>query len=353
VIILGKIEGDNTKATKIYAANVRGLVKNLKLINTLNLESYHVLLLSEIWNVKDFEHVNINGFEAATVYQRTGQRGGGVAIFIKSGLKIKILNGIINDGITESIGININGLNVFCVYRPPSCNKQLFVEDLCKLMDYNNGRKVVIGGDFNINNFVPNNAMTNWANLYNLKTQINGITRPESGTCLDNFFSNVNGKYWISNTSIADHLSIIAEIESETQKSTIKKFKYRQMKEENWLMFGITLRTIEIKGENINSKWENLCNDIQKSVIKCFPEKFSKREYKFSMSPSLLKSRDKKNELLKKYKQGKINKKIYIDYNRVYRKLIIAEKEREFGTKLKNAGTNSKKNGIYLRKNYY
>jgi hypothetical protein len=45
------------------------------------------------------------------------------------------------------------------------------------------------------------------------------------------------------------------------------------MKEENWLMFGITLRTIKIKGENINSKWENLCNDIQKSVTKCFPEK--------------------------------------------------------------------------------
>ncbi len=91
-----------TKATKIYAANVWGLVKNLKLINTLNLESYHVLLLSEIWNVKDFEHILINGFEAATIYQRTGQRGGGcVAIYIKSGLKIKILNGIINEGITE------------------------------------------------------------------------------------------------------------------------------------------------------------------------------------------------------------------------------------------------------------
>jgi len=332
-----------TKATKIYAANVRGLVKNLKIIQSLQLIEYDVLLFNEIWNVKEFENVVINGFELKCKYQRETQRGGGVAIFIKTGLKSKIINGVITEGIMESVGINLNGLNIFCIYRPPSGNKNQFIDNLCQLMDNNNGRKVIIGGDFNLNNLAGNNILDNWANLYNLKHRINGVTRPDSGTCLDNFYSNVDGKYWISNTCIADHLSIIAEIEAEEQNVKDKKFVYRSMKEENWLKFGLEIRKITIRGNTCEQKWENLSMDLKNTINKCFPEKKVKREYKFTMSVGLLKSRDKKNELLRKYKQGKIDKRVYIEYNKVYRKLIMVEKEKGFKKRLLAAGTNSKK----------
>jgi len=332
-----------TEATKIYAANVRGLVKNLNIIKSLQLDQYDILLFSEIWNVKDYEQVNIQGFELATKYQRNNQNGGGVAIFVKIGQKIKILREIICAGVIEAVGIQTNGINIFCIYRPPSGNKQEFIDNLCQLMDNNSGRKIIIGGDFNINGFLSNNILHNWANLYNLKPQINGVTRPQSGSCLDNFYTNIPGKFWISNTSIADHLSIIAEIKSVKEKIKGKKHTYRLMKEQNWIKFGIEIRNIIIHGENTEEKWENLCSDLRKTIEKCFPERKSKQDYKFSMSPGLLKSRDKKNELLKKYKQGKIDKQIYIQYNKVYRKLIIAEKEKEFGKKLNLAGNNSKK----------
>jgi len=115
------------------------------------------------------------------------------------------------------------------------------------------------------------------------------------------------------------------------------------MKESNWIKFGLGLRRIAIEGNSNEKKWEYLCNEIKTTIEECFPEKTSLRNHKFSMSVGLLKSRDKKNDLLKKYKQRKIDKKIYIDYNRIYRRLIVAEKEREFGKKLQNAGTNSKK----------
>jgi hypothetical protein len=330
------------KATKIYAANVRGLVKNLKLINSLNLAEYEVLLLSEIWNIKDFENVKINGFELAHWYQREN-RGGGVAIYVKTGMEFTQINGKINIGITEAIGINANGLSIFCIYRPPSGNKNEFINDMCSLMDNNRGRKVILGGDFNINNLVENNVLNDWANTYNLKAKIKGITRPESGSCLDNFYTNTDGNFWISNTSIADHLSIIAEIKTENQIIHKKTYKYRIMKEENWLMFGTSLRRIKITGSSTEEKWENLCKDIKSTIESCFPLKTCKREYTFTMTPGLLKSRDKKNLLLRKYKQGKINKKVYIEYNRIYRKLIIAEKEKEFKQKMELAGTNSKK----------
>jgi len=170
------------KATKIYAANVRGLVKNLKIINSLQLETNDVLLFSEIWNIKDFEHINIQGFELIEKYQRQ-TRGGGVAIFIKTGQKAKKLNGIINEGITESVGIQLNGLNIYCVYRPPSGSKQLFIEDLCQLLDNNNGRRVIIGGDFNIDNFTSNNILNTWANLYR-------------GNMLNTVFRQVRNRTW-------------------------------------------------------------------------------------------------------------------------------------------------------------
>ena len=95
-----------TKATKIYAANVRGLVKNLKVIHTLNLETYDVLLFSEIWSIKEYENVVINSFELKTKYQRDS-RGGGVAIFTKKGLKTDTLNPVVNNGITEAVGIRL------------------------------------------------------------------------------------------------------------------------------------------------------------------------------------------------------------------------------------------------------
>ena len=81
------------------------------------------------------------------------------------------------------------------------------------------------------------------------------------------------------------------------------------MKEENWLMFGTSLRRIKITGSSTEEKWENLCKDIKSTIESCFPLKTCKREYTFTMTPGLLKSRDKKNLLLRKYKQGKINKK--------------------------------------------
>ncbi len=283
-----------TEATKIYAANVRGLVKNLNIIKSLQLDQYDILLFSEIWNVKDYEQVNIQGFELATKYQRNNQKGGGVAIFVKIGQKIKILREIICAGVIEAVGIQTNGINIFCIYRPPSGNKQEFIDNLCQLMDNNSGRKIIIGGDFNINGFLSNNILHNWANLYNLKPQINGVTRPQSGSCLDNFYTNIPGKFWISNTSIADHLSIIAEIKSVKEKIKGKKHTYRLMKEQNWIKFGIEIRNIIVHGGNTEEKWENLCSDLRKTIEKCFPERKSKQEYKFSMSPGLLKSRDKK-----------------------------------------------------------
>ncbi len=60
------------------------------------------------------------------------------------------------------------------------------------------------------------------------------------------------------------------------------------------------------------------------------------------MSPGLLKSRDKKNKLLRQYKQGRINKEVYLAYNKIYRRLIKSEQIKAFQDGLLKAGLDGK-----------
>ncbi len=61
------------------------------------------------------------------------------------------------------------------------------------------------------------------------------------------------------------------------------------------------------------------------------------------MSQGMLKSKNKKNKLLKKYKRGEIPKETYTRYNKIYRKLIAREQEIAFKERLIECRENSKK----------
>jgi hypothetical protein len=121
------------------------------------------------------------------------------------------------------------------------------------------------------------------------------------------------------------------------------------MKETNWIKFSSELDKITVRGNTINDKWTNLTNEIKEAVNISFPEKESKTKYTFSMSQGLLKSKNKKNKLLWQYKRGEIGKEVYIRYNKIYRKLIITEKEKEFHNKIVECAHNSKKKWKILK----
>ncbi len=122
-------------------------------------------------------------------------------------------------------------------------------------------------------------------------------------------------------------------------------YKYREMKESNWNTFKMRAHQLVIRGTNVNEKWSNLTYDIHNIVIEAFPEKESSKRYCFEISRGLLKSKNKKNKLLRQVKRGVIDKEIYIRYNKIYRKLIAKEQENSFRQKLIDSGENSKKNG--------
>ena len=121
-----------------------------------------------------------------------------------------------------------------------------------------------------------------------------------------------------------------------------EKYSYREMKEFNWMIFNNKVHNIDIQGNDIDSKWENLLEGVKKIVDDSFPLKESRKKYLFTMSAGLQKSKDKKNKLLRDFKNGTINKEVYINYNRVYRKLIKTEQCSVFKDKLLKARDNGK-----------
>jgi len=102
------------------------------------------------------------------------------------------------------------------------------------------------------------------------------------------------------------------------------------MRDENWTTFGIEIEKIVIAGNDIEEKWSKLLNDIKQAVNKSFPVRQSKVKFMFVMSRGLLRSKHKKNKLLRDYKAGRIQKEVYTRYNKIYRKLIFKEQESNF-----------------------
>ena len=182
-----------------------------------------------------------------------------------------------------------------------------------------------------------------------LKPCITTITRHISNTCIDNILTNIRGSHKVSNICIADHQGLISTLELKISRVSQPVFKYREMTEKNWENFSRNLRPLVVRGATINDKWSNLTSDIKKIVETSFPEKSSKKKYSITMSQGLLKSKRKKNILLKKYKRGEIEKAVYIRYNKIYRTLIRKEQESSFKEKLTESGSDSRKKWRVLK----
>ena len=237
------------------------------------------------------------------------------------------------------------------MYRPPSGNKQQCVDELLNWIESLNHTHLIMAGDWNLNILnADKNYFDTLCNATNLKPKIKSITRLASGTCIDNVITDLDGNFRVSNICIADHQGISFEIQTSITPKNKAKYTYREMKESNWQTFKTEINRIELRGRETNEKWENLLSDIKIVVNLSFPEKQRTTHYKFTMSQGLIKSKNKKNKLLKLYKQGTLDKSIYIRYNKLYRKLVEKEKENNFKDRLLEAGANSKKKWQILKK---
>ncbi len=306
-------------------------------------------MFNEIWQVKEYENINIDNFKIASLNQRTENRGGGVVIYIKNNIEFELVNTTTVNGTIEITAIKINNLIISAIYRPPSGSKNEFADHLISFIETSRTNKLYIAGDFNINYLNRDDKIIfeRIETETGIRAKICNITRHAASTCIDNILTNIEGTHKVSDICIADHQGITSRITLVTQKKVLNTFKYREMTERNWSKFKCEVENIVIRGTDLDDKWSNLSNDIKKAVEKSFPEKERKDKYHFNMSQGLLKSKNKKNKLLRKYKRGEIPKEVYVRYNRIYRKLITRENEKNFEEKMTTSGNNSKKNGTF------
>ncbi len=334
---------------RIFTSNVRGLIKNWNKLQQIDITKYDILIFNEIWQIRDFENASITGFKIANVYQREQQRGGGVIIYIKEGYIAEKLDSPVINGVIETAAININNIIITAVYRPPGGNKIEFTESLTNWISQQLNKDIFISGDFNLN--YKGNDKTYFDQIESstgLKASITDVTRIESNSCIDNVLTNLTGSNVVSSICIADHQGLISTLNRNTERVN-NEYTYREMKEKNWINFSNEITKVTIRGTSINEKWSFLCTDIKSIIERVFPLKTSKKEYKFTMSQGLTKSKNKKNKLLKQYKRGLIEKERYIEYNKIYRKLIAKEQENSFREKMTQCGTDSKKKWKVLK----
>jgi len=96
------------------------VIKNWDAIKQINLDKYDIILLYEIWQVRDFEHIKIPNFSLATIKQREVTRGGGSLIFVRNTLVYEIFESPFIEGLIETSSIIIDNVVIMSVYRPPS-----------------------------------------------------------------------------------------------------------------------------------------------------------------------------------------------------------------------------------------
>jgi len=296
---LGPFVQISEKYLRLFCSNVRGLVCNWSSVTAFDWSQYDIVALNEVWNIKDFENMKVDNFEIKTSRIRQNRRGGGTVIFGRKELVCKILTTPFIEGCIETSGLSTCGVVFLNIYRPPGGNKDDFSRILLQYISSLNGRRLIIGGDFNVNRMADVAWYDNLCLGYGLETKIANITRVESGSCIDNYLSNIEGVYEVSNICIADHQAITAKLEvSNITISEKPKIHYRQLKEHDFAQFNHRLyNDVVIEGDNIELKWLNLQKSIHTLVEECFPIKSCTKKYVFNMSRGLMKSRDKKNKI--------------------------------------------------------
>jgi len=165
-------------SNKVFSSNVRGLIRNWNQLHQIAIKNYDVILLNEIWKINDFENIKIDNFNLATLKQRERQRGGGVLIYVKDNIEFEIVDSPYIEGIIETCSIKIKDTCITSLYRPPSGNKQEFIDRLLEWIESTRLTKILIAGDFNINALNDEiSYLHQVANNANLEIKINDITR--------------------------------------------------------------------------------------------------------------------------------------------------------------------------------
>ena len=233
---------------KIAHLNIRSLIPHLdELKETIDSNNIDIMCLSETWLNSNIESANIHipGYQLYRKDRNDGMRGGGVAIFVSTKLKLKI--SLVELGVDCNmecifikILINTKTILLGTVYRPPRQNLKLFVNQLDDIFSFTfpTVDYCLLMGDVNIDLFNLNNLLTDSMNAYNMAQIIDDATRVTHSTesLLDPIFVSSREEVSHSGTSdihYSDHKLVFCDLIVHVTKFRQKMVKIRDFKNFN------------------------------------------------------------------------------------------------------------------------
>jgi hypothetical protein len=87
-----------------------------------------------------------------------------------------------------------------------------------------------------------------------LEPRITENTRYQSNSCIDNVLTNIESVNRVSSICIADHQGLLSTIRIPIKKVAPKLNTYREMKERNWAIFSNEIKSLNVRGDSIDSK---------------------------------------------------------------------------------------------------
>lgn len=357
----------------IFHMNIRSIQRNFEelLILLDNCQNeFDIIILTETWQ---FEAINNFHIPNYTFYYNNANfnQNDGVVVYIHNSIRTINVSNIRDNEVTftKILGEKSNKkFNITAIYRPPSTNSHIFLDDLNKIITENYQVDIeFLIGDINLDINDTNNGLVqeylNYLSASGYYPQINKSTRETniSSSCLDHIFfknkKNFNFKILpcILKCSITDHYATILTltksqiISNECSKTQLSEY---QKIDEVKLM-----KTLE------HEKWDDICNqtDIEIATNK-FITKFkhlirscsktlynkvkSTQKLKPWITQGLIKSiqvRDKLKQRLIQQPNNIILEQNYKRYRNLTTKLIRKTKHDYYKIKIQEADKDIKK----------
>ena len=224
-----------------YHLNIRGCRTNFDefvcLLNTFHIK-FSVIALTETNLSHEYKTgFSLPGYKSLDFYSKHG-----IKIFYLSSLSCSLMpNFTFNNEFLESYFISVKGANFYDILLGIIFNEYFDLNVLSKLPK---SKKIVLMGDFNINLFSieSNSAVHDFYDIMTSKNLIPGITkltRPnmnnnENHSLIDHIWTNilVDTNFFVIETTISDHYSILLYLNAEITDSLVK-VTFRDFSAEN------------------------------------------------------------------------------------------------------------------------
>ena len=281
----------NKFALNIFSSNIQSLSKNIDelLLSLKNLNYPEVLALSELWQ-PPHSLLTLQTYQNPLFKLRSNKSGGGIAIWVKKGIKILHTDNLIHlnlkmlEAVSVKIEVQYKTVTIINVYRAPNKNPNQSLAELEALLQYhsNISTTFILTGDLNLNTLNTDSKIIkdylNLLDLFHLNQCVKSATRitSKSATLIDHIVTNKPNLVNVNvlEHAIADHQTVVTSIFRGKTPKTLSKTSHASK-----VMLNESITSIEnninwpaeintLKKLNANLGMEHLLNIINLNLVK-------------------------------------------------------------------------------------